>query len=595
MKRIKRYSWHYLFGMILAMVLCIFRMDTSTDCVLEMARTAVWYKGDFLYSPFTGEVMEKAVYWTPMTWVYANLARIFDVHPVLIGKFLMPLIVMFLFVTVWSILIEQLLGKNLQAKTALWILLISSMVFCFSTEFDFTGLWESPWTDKSLVIYIVIPLLGIVIIKTIMHILNSDKIKMIYEIRGRYDKYFTIRKKVLIAFLILWILSVIAAIGLNGCILFNSTYAFPDNRFKMDKEIMDIREMVEDISEVKMLAPFEVAVQIQDCDAKVQLVCGNPKELNNIQSIDEALKKYHDANVIVLPKVDADESTLYNLGYLKLGNTKNYEIYKFVPDLGKYTVTQYASVTGAQSMIYTITDWNNHFIIIDGGWKEDTDWLLKCIKDNGGKVDVWIITHPHPDHAGAFNGVYASGVVEIGTIYTIPMDYEIYQSRANWWDEFEIYDEFVNLTAEADNIVYLNDGDEVDLFGLKMEVFHSFDLEEMENDMDPCNDGGLVFKLSALHSSMLFLADVGGIYSTSIIEKYEDKLVADYVQMGHHGNGGMDETFYRVVSPKMAFFDAPESLMQNEELNAPAKRALMESLDAQVVYYATAPNEIVLQ
>lgn len=385
------------------------------------------------------------------------------------------------------------------------------------------------------------------------------------------------------------------AIGLNGCILFNSTYAFPDNRFKMDKEIMDVREMLEDIPEVKMLAPFEVSVQIQDCDAKVKLVCDNPSELCDMQSIDGMLNRYPDANIVVLPSTDADESLLYSLEYLKIGSTENYEVYKFVPNLGKYIVTQYASVTGAQSMIYTINDWNNHFIIIDGGWKEDTDWLLKCIKDNGGKVDVWIITHPHPDHVGAFNGVYASGVVEIGTIYTVPMDYEIYQGRAHWWDEFEIYDEFVNLTTEADNIVYLNDGDEVDLFGLRMEVLHSFELEEMENDGDPCNDGGLIFRLSAESDSMLFLADVGGVYSSSIIEKYKDKLMADYVQMGHHGNGGMDETFYRLVSPKVAFFDAPESLMENEELNAPEKRALMESLGAQVVYYATAPNKVVLQ
>lgn len=184
MKRIERYKWQYLFAMILAMVLCVFRMDTSTDCVLEMARTAVWHKGDFLYSPFTGEVMETAIYWTPMTWVYTNLAQVFDVHPVLIGKILMPLIVVFLFVTVWSILFEQVLGENLQVEFALWMLLISSLVFCFSMPYDFTGLWESPWTDKSLIIYILLPLLAVGIIKTIKHALNNDKIKTICRIRG---------------------------------------------------------------------------------------------------------------------------------------------------------------------------------------------------------------------------------------------------------------------------------------------------------------------------------------------------------------------------------------------------------------------------
>ena len=154
----KKYKCHYFVGMIFATVLCIFRLDTSTDCVLEMALTAVLHKGDFSYSPFTGEIMAMPVYWSPMTWVYMVLAQILDVHPVLIGKFLMPLVVVFLFITAWKMIFEQMLGKNRRTETALWILLISSLVFCFSKPYDFTGLWESPWTDKSIVIYVLLPL-----------------------------------------------------------------------------------------------------------------------------------------------------------------------------------------------------------------------------------------------------------------------------------------------------------------------------------------------------------------------------------------------------------------------------------------------------
>lgn len=128
-----------------------------------------------------------------------------------------------------------------------------------------------------------------------------------------------------------------------------------------------------------------------------------------------------------------------------------------------------------------------------------------------------------------------------------------------------------------------------------MEVFHSFDPEEMAADTDPCNNGGLIFKISAKHDSMLFLSDVGAAYSEELLERWGDKLPSDYVQMGHHGNGGMDESVYRIISPKVAFFDAPESLMQNVELNTPAKKALMESLGADIYYYATAPNTIIME
>lgn len=596
----RKYKWHYLFSMALVVILCIFRVDTSTDCVLEMSLTAVFHKGDFSYSPFTGEAMATPAFWTPMTWIYAALARIFDIHPVLIGKLVMPLIVMFLFVTAWKMIFEQLLGKNGWAEKALWILLISSIVFCFSKPYDFTGLWESPWTDKSIVIYVLLPLAGATIlrmakktfcrIKSIGNKAQMDERGVLYHAVG----HLKIQKKYATPFLVFWTIGAIVSIAFNGCILFNSTYAFPDNRFKMNKEIMEIREMVEGVPEVKMLAPFEVGIQIRECDDKVKLVC-SPYEAAGIDSLKDALEKYSDTNIIVLPKAEADEDMLYTLGYVKMNTTEEYEIYKFVPDLGKYTVTQFATATELQSMIYTITDWDGHLIIVDGGWKEDAEGLHNLIIDHGGRVDAWIITHPHPDHVGAFNGVYASGDVQIGTIYTVPMDYEMYKNKANWWDVFEIYDEFVDLTKDAENVVYLNEGDELDLFGLKMEVFHSFDQEEMIGDADPCNNGGMIFKLSAERDSILFLADVGAAYSAKLLETWGDKLSADYVQMGHHGNGGMDESVYRAIAPKAAFFDAPESLMQNMELNTPVKKALMESLGVEILYYATAPNTIVME
>lgn len=598
--RMKRYKWHYLFGMVFAAVFCIFRLDTSTDCVLEMALTAVLHNGNFSYSPFTGEAMAMSAYWSPMTWIYVVTAQILDVHPVLIGKLLMPFVVVFFFITAWKMLFEQLFGKNEQTVAALWILLISSLVFCFSKPYDFTGLWEAPWTDKSVALYVLLPLTGVAVIWVIKKLFykteSASGIEKISEQDGldHGSRHFKIQKKYFTLFLAIWAVSAIVSIAFNGCILFNSTYAFPDNRFKMNKEIMEIREMVEGVPEVKMLAPFEVEMQIRDCDDKVRLV-RSPYEETGTDSIKEALEKYQNVNIVVLSKADADEDMLCTLGYTRMGSTENYEVYKFVPDLGKYTVTQFASVTELQSMIYVITDWDGHLIIVDGGWKEDAEGLLNLILDHGGRVDAWIITHPHPDHVGAFNEVYASGQVEIGTIYTVPMDYETYKNKANWWDVFEIYDEFVNLTTGADNIVYLEEGDEIDLFGLKMEVFHSFDMEEMAEDTDPCNNGGMIFKLSAKRDSILFLSDVGAAYSAKLLERWGDNLAADYVQMGHHGNGGMDESVYRVIAPKTAFFDAPESLMQNTELNAPVKRALMESLGTKILYYATAPNTIVME
>lgn len=262
---------------------------------------------------------------------------------------------------------------------------------------------------------------------------------------------------------------------------------------------------------------------------------------------------------------------------------------------GRYKVTQYASVTNSNSLIYTITDWEGHLIIVDGGWEQDADQMLKIIKDNGGKVDAWIITHPHPDHVGCFNVIYESGLVPIDTIYTIPMNYAMYKNRAQYWDGFEFYEKFRDLTTGADNIVYLREGDTFEVMGLDFEVLHSFDREQMKTVGDVCNDGSLIFRVDAENTSMLFLGDVGVWQSPDVLSSHKDRLKVDYVQMGHHGNGGMSEEVYQVISPEVAFFDAPQWLMEDETRDAPRKRELMESLGAEIYSYQTAPNYVILE
>ena len=67
------------------------------------------------------------------------------------------------------------------------------------------------------------------------------------------------------------------------------------------------------------------------------------------------------------------------------------------------------------------------------------------------------------------------------------------------------------------------------------------------------------------------------------------------MQMGHHGNGGMEEGVYRQIAPKLAFFDMPDAMMQDAGLDAVNKRTLLESLGAQIRTYGTAPNSIGLK
>lgn len=70
-----------------------------------------------------------------------------------------------------------------------------------------------------------------------------------------------------------------------------------------------------------------------------------------------------------------------------------------------YHITQYADITDGQAMFYTIESTKGELIVIDGGWVGNADYVRFVIGEKGNKVDAWILTHPHPDHIGAFNEI----------------------------------------------------------------------------------------------------------------------------------------------------------------------------------------------
>ena len=100
---------------------------------------------------------------------------------------------------------------------------------------------------------------------------------------------------------------------------------------------------------------------------------------------------------------------------------------------------------------------------------------------------------------------------------------------------------------------------------------------------------------------MLFCADAGSAsgndaLSEKIMRDYGADIACDYIQMGHHGFGGLSEAFYEAASPKGAFFDSPAWLLSGEnKLSAKEKEEFMRSMGCTVYSFYTAPNQILLR
>jgi len=272
--------------------------------------------------------------------------------------------------------------------------------------------------------------------------------------------------------------------------------------------------------------------------------------------------------------------------------------YDAATDSVEWTVTQYGiSATGSQRMFYTIKSDTGKLVVIDGGWEDDAAEVTRVINANGGHVDAWIITHPHPDHVGTFNAIMSSSaasLIRVDRIYTTKVNTATYKATAHEWDDYSSYEKFSRITASLSNVTYLKEGDTLDLIGLDMKVYHAWDSNVDALTGNLCNNGSLMFKISGDSTSMLFCSD-----TEKVMEKYIKKYTADmnstYIQLGHHGNRGLTKSFYASFSPKGVFADAPGYILDDTSGTYDAPE-LMSYLSGVTIYRADkAPNRVVLR
>lgn len=263
---------------------------------------------------------------------------------------------------------------------------------------------------------------------------------------------------------------------------------------------------------------------------------------------------------------------------------------------GHWTITQYGSSAGQQKMFYTLADKRGHLIVVDGGWPGDAAQVRNVINMHGKHVDLWILTHPHQDHIQAFMEIYEDPRgIQIDRVLAPQMpSLALCQENASW-DEFGTYERF--LAMDIPELEYVKPNDTYQVGNLSIDILSAYEdkVDELSNDL--INDGSIMFRVKGDTQSMLFCADVGKSMSKYLVKKYGDDLKSDYLQMGHHGNGGLKKGFYQKVAPKVAFFDAPNWLFYDESgtYTTPKNRKIMEELGSKIYHFRTAPNTVILK
>ncbi|MBQ6922546.1 MAG: MBL fold metallo-hydrolase, partial [Clostridia bacterium] len=98
------------------------------------------------------------------------------------------------------------------------------------------------------------------------------------------------------------------------------------------------------------------------------------------------------------------------------------------------------------------------------------------------------------------------------------------------------------------------------------------------------NDLSLVIKMTAGDKTLLFLGDAGVEAGKWLYDTYQgtNELKADFVQMAHHGQAGVEENVYGLIQPKYAFFNCDYAVWNNTsgKLKTLTVRGWIESLGA---------------
>ena len=225
-------------------------------------------------------------------------------------------------------------------------------------------------------------------------------------------------------------------------------------------------------------------------------------------------------------------------------------------------LTQLRANVHRQMMGYIIKTSENKIIVIDGGTSEDAPNLEKHISELGNKVDVWFITHPHSDHAGAIKKIIEETEIRIDKIYYTMNNIEWYQQyateRAYEAEDFKsaIQNERVKDKTEE---VTLNQIINIDF--IRCEILG---IKNPEITNDAVNNSSMVIKMNLPETSILFLADTGVESGDKLLNTQKDKIKSDIVQVAHHGQNGAKESLYQAIQPSICLWPTPEWIWNND-------------------------------
>ncbi len=225
-------------------------------------------------------------------------------------------------------------------------------------------------------------------------------------------------------------------------------------------------------------------------------------------------------------------------------------------------------------MLHSVTDTiNTSFIlqsetstiVIDGGFPCEEDYLYNYLKNLGGHVDTWFLTHLHDDHVSAMTKIIENHpditINRVCCHFPSPEWAQQREPKQTTMTSAELYT-WVMDTAAAHHvpIVTTHTGDVYDFDGFAVQVLR----DPHEEIARAINDTSIVLRITAGETVLLFLGDLEPAGGRQLLADTDPALLkADYVQMAHHGQGGVERAVYEAIKPSYCLWCTPTWLWDN--------------------------------
>ena len=239
--------------------------------------------------------------------------------------------------------------------------------------------------------------------------------------------------------------------------------------------------------------------------------------------------------------------------------------------LGGGKVMCFANRGPIQMLSTVFVSKTGHVAVVDGGHFNDGEFLCGKLKELGGVVDLWFITHPHCDHFGALDTILrklgGKGISVGKLIYNFP---DLGWIVRNEPKSGELAGRFLKLLAKFSDQIPMHTSHRGEVFTLDDGVtFEILNDPYLVGEKDTVNNLSVASLVTMGDKRLLVTGDLAVDSGNRLMAENGDKLKCDICFLSHHGQQGVTKAFYAKAAPDAVVWPTPDWLWENDTGGGP--------------------------